>query len=188
MTALLADKQIELQDGVEKDFPVAASQKIFGGALVAVNAAGYALEGSDTAGLIFQGVAMNQADNSSGANGAISVVVRRRGLVKCVIAAITQANVGDNVFLVDDQTVGLVATTTNDIFCGIIAGYIDATHCWVDIEPAIRQADVATHISDTSGAHAASAISILDAAGHTSETTVEAALAELYTRVEALEA
>ena len=138
MTALTEDKQIELQDGVEKDFPVAASQKIFGGALVAVNADGYALEGSDTAGLIFQGVAMGQADNSFGANGAISVVVRRKGLVKCVIAAITQANVGDKVYLVDDQTVGLAATTTNDILCGKIAGYVDATHCWVDIEPGVN--------------------------------------------------
>lgn len=181
MTALTEDKQIELQDGVEKDFPVAAAEKIFGGALACVNAAGYALEGSDTAGLIFQGIAMNRKDNSLGANGDLSVVLRRRGLVKVIMGtAITIANVGDNVFLVDDQTVDLTANVTNKIFCGIIAGYIDTTHAWIDIEPAIRQADVATHIADGSAAHAASAISIADAGGYTAQTTVEAALQEIY--------
>lgn len=180
MTALTQDKYLERTDGVELSFPVGASQKIYGGALVAVNAAGYLLPGADTAGLIFQGVSTEQKDNSSGSNGDLSCNVRRRGLVKCVIASASQANIGDNVFLVDDQTVGLAATTTNDIFCGIIAGYIDSTHVWVDIEPAIRQADVATHIADTDGAHAASAISIADAGSYTSQTQVEAALQELY--------
>jgi len=184
MTVLAEDKQIELQDGVEKDFPVAASEKIFGGALTCVNAAGYALEGSDTAGLIFSGIAMNQKDNSDGSNGDLDVVLKRRGLLKVIMdTAITQANVGDNVFLVDDQTVDLTANVSNHILCGIIAGYIDTTHAWIDIEPAIRQADVATHISDGSAAHAASAISGLDAGGFTDETEVEAMLQEIYQHI-----
>jgi len=184
MTVLSEDKQIEIQDGVEKDFPMAASEKIFGGALGCVNAAGYALEGSDTAGLIFQGIAMEQKDNSDGANGDLDVVFRRRGLVKVILdTVITIANVGDNVFLVDDQTVDLTANVTHNIFCGIIAGYIDTTHAWIDIEPAIRQADVATHIADASAAHAASAISIADAGTFTAQTTVEAALQEIYPKV-----
>ncbi len=57
---------------------------------------------------------------------------------------------------------------------------MDSTHAWVDILPAILQADVATHIADTSEAHAASAISIADAGKFTSAAQVEAALAELY--------
>ena len=181
MTALTEDKQIELQDGVEKDFPVAATEKIFGGALACVNANGYALEGSDTSGLIFQGIAMDQKDNTDGSDGDLDVVLRRRGLVKAIMGtAITQANVGDNVFLVDDQTVDLTANVTHNIFCGIIAAYIDTTHAWIDIEPAIRQADVATHIADGSAAHAASAISIADAGTFTAQTEVEAALQEIY--------
>jgi len=109
------------------------------------------------------------------------VVLRRRGLIKATLAtAITQANVGDNVFLADDESVDVAANVTNDIFCGVIAGYIDTTHAWIDIEPAIRQADVATHIADASAAHAASAISIADAGGYTAQTTVEAALQEIY--------
>jgi len=181
MTALTEDKKIEYRDGVELEFEMAGSEKVFGGALACVNAAGYCLEGSDTAGLIFQGVAQEQKDNSLGSNGDLKIVLKRRGLVKVILdTAITIANVGDNVFLVDDQTVDLVGNTTNDIFCGIIAGYIDTTHAWIDIEPAIRQADVATHIADGSAAHAASAISIADAGLFTAQTTVEAALQEIY--------
>ena len=181
MTVLAADKQTEYREGVEISIPVVNADIIYAGALVCVNAAGYALPGADTAGLIFEGIARECVDNSLGNAGDLNVTVRRRGLFKMLFnTAISIANVGDNVFIVDDQTVDLTANTTNDIFCGVIAEYIDTTHAWVDIEPAIRQADVATHIADTSGAHAASAISIADAGTFTSQTEVEAALQELY--------
>ncbi len=181
MTELSEDKQIEYREGVELEFEMAASEKVFGGALACVNVAGYCLEGSDTSGLIFQGLATEQVDNADGSNGDLSIVLRRRGLFKVILdTAITIANVGDNVFLVDDQTVDLTANVTHNIFCGIIAGYIDTTHAWIDIEPAIRQADVATHIADGSAAHAASAISIADSGAFTAQTEVEAALQEIY--------
>ncbi len=181
MTALTEDKSIQRTEGVQLAFPVAASEDIYGGALTCVNAAGYALEGSDTAGLIFEGVAMERKNNSSGSNGDLDVVLHRRGLFNVILdTAITQANVGDNVFLVDDQTVDLTANVSNNILCGIIAKYIDTTHAWIDIEPAIRQADVATHIADGSAAHAASAVSIADSGSFTSQTEAEAALQEIY--------
>ena len=181
MTALSADKKTEYTDGVIQSFPVDDADTIYAGAFVCVNADGYLVPGADTAGLIFQGVSTEYVDNSAGSDGDEDCEVRRRGLFKALMGtAITQANVGDNVFLVDDQTVDLTAHTTNDIFCGIIAGYIDTTHAWIDIEPAIRQADVATHIADGSAAHAASAISIADAGLFTAQTTVEAALQEIY--------
>ena len=180
MAALTADNDILRSQGVEFAFPVAAAQKIYAGALVAVNADGYALPGDDASGLIFEGVAVERKDNSSGSNGDLEVVLHRRGLFRMTLGhAITQANVGDNVFLVDDQTVDLTANVTHNIYCGIIAGYIDSTHAWIDIEPAIQQADVAAHIADASAAHAASAISIADAGGFTSQTEVEAALQEI---------
>jgi hypothetical protein len=180
--SLSADKKTEYKEGVEIPAPVAALTKIFAGAWVCVNAAGYLVPGADTAALIFHGISRQYVDNSLGADGDLTGLVRRRGLIKATLGhAITQANVGDNVFLVDDETVDLTAYTTNDIFCGVIAEYIDATHAYIDIEPAIRQADVAAHIADSSGAHAASAISILDAGNNfaAAESTVELALQKL---------
>jgi hypothetical protein len=179
---LTADKELQYTEGVELPFPVEEAEVIYGGAFVCVNAAGYAVPGEDATGLIFEGVATQRVDNSAGADGDKSVVLRRRGLIKATLAtAISQANVGDNVFLVDDESVDVAGNTTYDIFCGVIAGYIDSTHAWIDIEPAIRQADVATHIADASGAHAASAISIADAGAHfaAAEAEVESALQKL---------
>ena len=184
MTALTEDLMMEYTEGVELDFPVVASDIIYGGGFVAVNAGGYANPGSDTAGLIFQGVAVEQVDNSSGSNGDKDVTLKRRGLFKAILdTAISQANVGDNVFLVDDQTVDVVGNVTHNIFCGSIAKYIDTTHAWIDIEPAIKQADVATHVADASAAHAASAISIADAGSLITATEAEAALQEAFQHI-----
>lgn len=179
MAALVEDKQAHRKDGIELPFKVKIATTIFGGSNVCVGADGYAVPGADTAGLIYQGVATQQVINA-GASGAKYVVLRRKGLFLMEMAtAITIANVGDNVFLVDDQLVDLTANVTNKILCGIIAEYVDTTHAWVDIEPAIQQADVATHIADASGAHAASAISLADAGNLTPATTVEGVVAEM---------
>ena len=184
MTALTADKQLEYTEGVELAFEVSAGDKIFAGSFVCVAADGYAVPGGDTAGLIFEGVATEYVDNSLGDDGDKTVVLRRRGLITALMeTAITIANVGDNVFLAYDNSVDVAGNLTNDIFCGVIAGYIDTTHAWIDIEPAIRQADVATHIADTSAAHAASAISIADAGLFTTAAQVEAALQEIYQHI-----
>jgi hypothetical protein len=181
MADLTADKRTEYRDGVELAVPVDDGDEIFAGAMVCVNADGYAVKGADAAGLIFQGIAREYADNTDGLDGAIDVLVRRRGLFKMTFAtAITIANMGDNVFIADDNNVDVVGNVTYNIFCGVIAEYIDTTHAWVDIEPAITQADVATHIADPTAAHAASAISILDSGEFTSEGEVESALQELY--------
>jgi len=182
MTALSADKKTEYAEGVEVPVPVDGGSKIFVGANVCFNTAGFLVPGADTAGLIFAGISRSSIDNSLGDDGDESAVVRRRGLFLMELATpITQANVGDNAFLVDDQLVDLAANVTNDIFCGIIAQHVDATHAFIDILPAILQADVASHIADTSGAHAASAISTTDAGGHyaAAEASVEDQLQKL---------
>ena len=179
--ALAADKKTEYTEGVELSIPVDDGDHIYAGAMVCVNAAGYAVVGGDTSGLIFMGIAREEADNTLGLDGAINVLVRRRGLFKMTFqTAISIANMGDNVFIYDDEKVDVAGNVTHDIFVGIIAKYIDTTHAWVDIEPAIKQADVATHIADPTAAHAASAISIADAGLFTATAQVEAALQEIY--------
>lgn len=181
MTALAEDKKTEYREGVDISIPVDDGDKIYAGAMVSVNAAGYAVAAGDTASTLFVGIAREQADNSAGDDGDINVTVRRRGLFKMSFATpITIANVGDSVYIADDNNVDLVGNVTNDIFAGIIAEYIDTTHAWIDIEPAIRQSDAAAHIADGSGAHAASAISLADAGTFTDQTEVEAALQEIY--------
>ncbi len=169
---LSADKKTEYKEGVEIPVPVDGGSTIFAGALTCVNAVGFLVPGADTAGLIFQGISRQYVDNSLGQDGDAVCLVRRRGLPLMTFGhALTQANVGDNVFLAGDDVVDVAANVNNLIFCGVIAEYVSTYEAYVDIEPAIRQADVATHIADASGAHAASAISIADAGNYFAAAT-----------------
>ena len=137
-TALSADKKTEYTDGKFFELPVDDGDIIYAGALVSVNADGYAIAGADTATTYFVGISREQVDNSAGSDGDDSVVIQRSGVVKMLLGhTITQANVGDMVFIADDNTADLAANTTNDIFCGVIVAYIDGTHAWVDISPAV---------------------------------------------------
>lgn len=188
MTALSADVERLSKEGKEIPYAVYESTQIYLNALVCVNAAGYLVPGADTAGLIFAGVAQENVNNSSGSSGDKKCRVKRRGLYLATFAtAITIANVGDNVFLADDNTVDVASNLDNDIFCGVIAEYVDTTHAYIDIEPAIKQADVATHIADTSAAHSASAISIGDDGEFTAKTHVEDALQEIYQHLKSIQ-
>jgi len=118
---------------VELDFPVAAGAKIYAGSLVCANTSGYVTPAADTAGLKFLGVALEQVDNTAGANGAKSVRVRRTGVFEFAATSISQAMLGDPMYLVDDQTFDDAAGTTNDIRAGVLMKYISATKGWIDI-------------------------------------------------------
>jgi hypothetical protein len=136
--ALTQDKKSEYKDGVEGSYSVNGGSKIFAGALVAFDTNGDIVPGADTAGLVFAGVSLEYVDNTGGADGALNVLVRRKGVYRMKGASFTKATVGNKVFLVDDQTVALAAGATNDIWCGVIAEYISATEAWVNIEPAVN--------------------------------------------------
>lgn len=134
MTALSSDKRTERTEGVEVSVPVKGSTTIYAGAMVSVGADGYAVPASDATGQIFMGIALEHVDNSSGSDGDKSVVVRRAGLVKISAGStISQANVGDKVYAVDDQTVDIAANTTNDILVGKIAAFSSSSAAWIDI-------------------------------------------------------
>jgi len=133
MAALTKDRPTSYRKGVELDFPVAAGAKIYAGSLVCANTSGYVTPAADTAGLKFLGVALEQVDNTAGANGAKSVRVRRTGVFEFAATSISQAMLGDPMYLVDDQTFDDAAGTTNDIRAGVLMKYISATKGWIDI-------------------------------------------------------
>ena len=109
MAALTADFDAPEVEGRFRSIPVAAGVKIFKGAIV-VMAAGYAEPGVTALGLIVLGRAEQDADNTGGAAGAISVRVRRGTFAWNSGAgadAITEANIGQQAYVIDDNTVGL---------------------------------------------------------------------------------
>lgn len=84
-----------------------------------------------------------------------------------------------------DANDGLATATNTDV--AVNAEFIMEikTDVWlIYVTPA--PGDVAAHIADAADAHAASAISLLDTAGLTAQDEVEAAIAEILVRTEAL--
>jgi len=133
MAALSKDRATPYREGIEVAFPVAAAVKIYAGSLVCANANGFAAPAADTSGYRLAGVALEQVDNTGGADGAKSVRVRRHGIFEFDAASITQAMVGDPMFAVDDHTFDDAAGPTNDVKVGILVKYESATKGWIDI-------------------------------------------------------
>jgi hypothetical protein len=134
MTAItVAKKSTDRQDGTILSFKQGA-EKIPEGALVMVNAAGYAVNATDTAGGVVVGIADETVDNSAGSVGDKSIKVRRSGVFNFVFGGTaTIADVNTLVYVVDNQTVDLVGVTTNDVLVGRIVEFVTATKVRVDI-------------------------------------------------------
>lgn len=131
----MAERNTPHKDGQLVPLKMEESTKIEAGKMVSVNAAGYAVEASDTAATIVMGVADETVDNSSGADGDKSVNVVRKKAFKMknsATAAVTQASVGSNVYVEDDETVALASGPTNDIVAGQCLG-VEADGVWVYI-------------------------------------------------------
>ena len=91
-----------------------------------------AVRAADTAGLVVQGVACQAANF---ANGDRRIVVERGIFRMLNDGTITAANVGQLATVLDNQTVSLAATTTNDVGAGWIVE-VDSIGVWVDMTQA----------------------------------------------------
>lgn len=131
--ALTADRNTPVKDGELIPVPVAGSTKIYAGSLVAVNATGYAVPGSASPALIYLGRAESFVDNSAGADGAQTLVVRRGKLFKWAnygSDAVTEAEVGKPCYIYDDQTVAKTSGNGTRSPAGIVMA-VDSDGIWV---------------------------------------------------------
>ena len=131
----MADRNTARKDGIEIGLPVAASTEIEAGHMVAVTSAGYAVPVGDTPGHVVMGVAQENIDNLTGANGDLTVVIRRKNAFKLGnsgTAALAQANVGNTAYVEDSETLTTVAGATNDIAAGTILA-VESDGVWVEI-------------------------------------------------------
>lgn len=116
MTALSKDYDSKFSRGDFVGATPKANTVIYGGSLVMrVTATGKVEPGADTASCTFAGVAYDRADA-----GARFVELRRKGVHEYTFASAAITDIGSEVCIVDDQTVALAGTTTNDIVCGRI--------------------------------------------------------------------
>ena len=132
MAALTKERNTTRRDAEFFAYPVAANTRIFAGAIVAVNAAGFAVPGATAAGLQGVGIAQETADNRAGGNGDVLVKVRRGcfSLGNLGADAVQLSDVGKVCFLVDDQTVAKTDDTGNRSPAGIVRDMSDGV--WVE--------------------------------------------------------
>ena len=109
MTAAAQDRDTREMTGHRRAFPMEAATKIYGGTLACLNAAGNVVKGITSATLKCVGVSFQTYDNTLGAAGAVTAEVKVgvHGPFANSAAAdlLSNADVGNDCFIVDDSTV-----------------------------------------------------------------------------------
>ncbi len=156
-------------------YPVAATKKIYQGALVVLNATGFAEPATAATAKKAVGRAEALADNTTGADGAISIVVRSgtfKYLNSAAGDAIAKTEVGKPCFAVDDQTVAKTDGTGTRSVAGIVE-QVDTDGVWVEVRPSL--AGIASVDQGGTGANSLTAHSLVLAQGTAPMTALGAA-------------
>lgn len=135
MAALTKGRNTPERSGDARSLPVNGGSKIYPGALVAIDASGYALPFAVATTLKSAGRAEELADNTAGAHGDINVRVRA-GIFRFANSAaadlITRADIGSDCYGVDDQTVAKTSGTNTRSIAGKVFD-VDDQGVWVKI-------------------------------------------------------
>jgi hypothetical protein len=130
---LTADRNTQMKDGELLSLPVAGGANIKAGAIAAAAADGYVQQGVTATTLTYLGRAEEAVDNTAGADGAKTVTVRRGKAFKWKnsgINAVTQALLGKNCWIEDDETVAGTDGGATRSIAGKVLG-IDSDGVWV---------------------------------------------------------
>lgn len=132
--ALSGDKLSKESMGHFRVLPLKTGEKIYAGALVAVDANGYAIPGATAANIRGIGVASEQVDNSDGADGAITVTVNVGVFVmkNSGTDPVTAANIRTDCYIVDDETVSATDGTGTQSVAGKVHDISADGTVWVD--------------------------------------------------------
>lgn len=135
MAALTQDRNTPRKGNAVRQYSrdLAATTKIFAGSIVCLSATGFAVPGSTATTLVADGVATERVDNSAGADGGQKVTTEK-GVFRFGNSAsgdlITRAEIGDDCYIVDDQTVAKTNGTNTRSKAGRIED-VDAQGVWV---------------------------------------------------------
>ena len=136
--ALTEPRRLEIR-GTGRDLvlDMTASTTIYAGALVCINAAGFAVSAEATANFVVVGIALQT--RKTGAGGSDTIVVRagviaKLGHTKVAANKVARADVGNAAYVVDDESVGDDGGGV-DIIAGMVVGF-DDDGVWVDLNRA----------------------------------------------------
>lgn len=129
---LTADRNTPLKQTDIVVIGVGAGVRIYAGAMIALNATGFAIPGKTATGLTYAGRAEESVDNTAGADGAVSVKVHRNRAFKWANdGTVTQASLLKPAYIVDDATVAAGDGTGTRSAAGLVVG-IDSDGVWVE--------------------------------------------------------
>lgn len=132
--ALSADRNTKSRPGDIFSYPVLTGVTIYAGALVVLDANGYAKPGITATGLIAVGRAEERVTNA-GASGSVTVQIQR-GVYhydnSAAADTITAAEVGDTCYIVNDETVAKTDGTGTRSPAGKVVA-VDTDGVWVRI-------------------------------------------------------
>ncbi|MDX2008255.1 MAG: hypothetical protein SFU83_23675 [Meiothermus sp.] len=133
MAAATEPRDTVRREGRLLSHPVKANVTCFQGTIAVRDAAGFAAPGSTAVGLVALGMFPQTYDNAGGANGAIAADIEP-GIYKWENSAagdlITSADVGNDCFIVDDQTVAKTSGANTRSVAGKVVA-VDADGVWV---------------------------------------------------------
>lgn len=130
MAALMKSRYTRHREGTVTAVKVARGAEIFKGGMVAVGRDGYAIAADTQRSKRFVGVAIEDADNTAGQDGDKAVRVMSRGVFSFAHdGSCKQENLGQQLFAVDDQTVGVHGS----LLVGTLEGF-DGTDVWMRID------------------------------------------------------
>ncbi len=132
--AVTANQVIKMQDGERRSYPVEESTRIYQGTLVYVNAAGYACDVTATGVNAFVGIAVAEADNTSGADGAIEVEVYTEGDFELTGTFNSITDVGMPAYG-DDNYAVVVALGATSVRIGRVVRFVSTTKAVIAIQP-----------------------------------------------------
>lgn len=133
MSATTQDRNTPYQDAEIIGVPVKAATVIRAGVIVCANAAGFAVEGATAADLTYLGRAEQFVDNTAGADGGKTILVRRLKAFKwdnLGTDAVKQAQLGKPCYVADNQTVAATDGGKTRSLAGVVLG-VDASGVWV---------------------------------------------------------
>jgi len=129
----MTDRNTPYKDGELFPVPIAAATEIFGGHIVAGNAAGFAVLATAVAAQVTLGVSDGYADNSAGTAGdAVALVRRGKSWFFANLGgdAVTQADIGKACFVADSQTVAKTSNSDARPVAGKVLG-VESAGVWV---------------------------------------------------------
>lgn len=123
MATLASARNTRERLALDFSYSVAAATTIYAGSIVTLTAAGYA-RGGKQGGTRAVGVAQNNADNSTGADGAKTVNVKRGcfQFLNFATDLVTPADIGNDCYVVDDETVAKTNGGATRVIAGKIVG------------------------------------------------------------------